>query len=300
MKFGWILTGNRAGVTANQIMANQINMEHCDHDLRSFGTYRNYRKYDQPRKTTDNRRLTNTTRIPRLVSNRRWPQSRAPPEEEHLRVVSESHQCGNKVPNPPKATTANDALRAIYEEQMLDNVVKQHVELAPTMEESTGVFYLPHPLVKKERCGKIKWRIVFDASSSEGNNPSLKNVLEMGPTLLSEVLTTLLRFREHSVSIIGDIQEAFLQLSLDRKDGDLTSFLWYRIFQDDKGDCYATNEVVTYRSTCLPFGLTCSPFLLSATVREFTAMCIQDSPPDRYQYVDGRLRSRDSGRKRSN
>jgi hypothetical protein len=60
---------------------------------------------------------------------------------------------------------------------MLDHVVRQQVELAPTTEESTGVFYLPHHAVKKESRGKIKWTIVFDASSSEGNNPSLNGVL---------------------------------------------------------------------------------------------------------------------------
>jgi hypothetical protein len=70
----------------------------------------------------------------------------------------------------------------IYEEQMLDHVVKRQVELAPTTEESTGVFYLQHHAVKNERRGKIKWRIVFDSSSSEGDSPSLNDAMEMGPT----------------------------------------------------------------------------------------------------------------------
>jgi hypothetical protein len=106
---------------------------------------------------------------------------------------------------------------------MLDHVVKDQVELAPTTENSTGVFYLPN-LAVKERRGKIKWRIVFDAPSSEGNSPSLNEVLEMGPNLLPEVLATL-RFRGHPLAIIGDIQQAFLQLSLDRKDRNLRRFL---------------------------------------------------------------------------
>jgi hypothetical protein len=89
---------------------------------------------------------------------------------------------------------------------MLDHLVKQQVELAPTMEKSTGVFYLPHLAVKKKRRGKIKWRIVFDASSSEGNSPSLNDVLEMCPNLLAEVLATLLCFRTQPVAIIGEIQ----------------------------------------------------------------------------------------------
>jgi hypothetical protein len=74
----------------------------------------------------------------------------------------------------------------------------------------------------KERRGKVKWRIVFDASSSESNSPSLNDVLEMSPKLLPEVFATLLRFLEHPVAVISDIQHAFLQLSLDRRDRDLT------------------------------------------------------------------------------
>jgi len=156
-------------------------------------------------------------------------------------------------------TTARHALWAIDKEQMLDHVVKQQVELAPTMGESSGVFYLPHHAVKKERCRKIKGRTIFNTSSSEGKSPSLHDVLEMGPNLIPGVLATLLRFREQPVAIIGDIQQAFLQLSLERKDRDLTRFLWYRISQDKRGNRYMTNEVVTYGFTHLPFGLT-SPF----------------------------------------
>jgi hypothetical protein len=32
-KFGWFLTGNRTGITANQIMANHITLEKFDSDL---------------------------------------------------------------------------------------------------------------------------------------------------------------------------------------------------------------------------------------------------------------------------
>jgi len=99
---------------------------------------------------------------------------------------------------------------------MLDHVVKKQVELAPTTEESTRIFYLPHHAVKKECHRIIKRRIVCDASSSEGNGPSLNDVLQMGPNLLPEVLTTLLCFRGQPIPIIGDIQQAFLQLFLDR------------------------------------------------------------------------------------
>jgi hypothetical protein len=37
---------------------------------------------------------------------------------------------------------------------MLDHVRKQHVELAPTMEELTGMFYLPHHVEKRNAKGR--------------------------------------------------------------------------------------------------------------------------------------------------
>jgi hypothetical protein len=48
--------------------------------------------------------------------------------------------------------------------------------------------------VKKVKCGRTKWRIVFDASSHESNAPSLNEALEMGPKFLPEILAILLRF----------------------------------------------------------------------------------------------------------
>jgi len=106
--------------------------------------------------------------------------------------------------------------------------MKDKVELATNTDNSFGIFYLPRNAVKKERLWNITWRIVFDASSSEGYSPSLNDVLEMHLNLLSEVLGSLLGFLGHPVSVIGDI-------------------LWYRISKDDKGNRYTTHVVVNYR-----------------------------------------------------
>jgi len=100
----------------------------------------------------------------------------------------------------------------------------------------------------------------------------------MGSNLLPEILATLLRFRLHSVGIIGDIGQAFLQLSLHKRDRDMTRFFWYRVIKDKDGNYDTTREMITYRFTRLPFGLTCSPFLLSATIRELADMYKAEFP----------------------
>ena len=116
-------------------------------------------------------------------------------------------------------------------------------------------------MVRLEKCGKTRWRIVYDASSLEINAPPLNEVLEIGPNLLPEIFAILIRFRLNFVAIVSDITQAFLQLVLDEEDRGLTRFFWYKITQDCEGHYHTTNEVMTYRFTRLLFSLTCSPFL---------------------------------------
>jgi hypothetical protein len=97
---------------------------------------------------------------------------------------------------------------------MLDYIKKGQVEIVPSEEGTVDKFYLPHHAVKKEKRGETGWKIVFDGSSHEHHVTSLSEALEMGPNLLPEILSTLLRFRLYPVGIIGDIGQAFLQPSL--------------------------------------------------------------------------------------
>jgi len=94
----------------------------------------------------------------------------------------------------------------------------------------------------------------------------------MGPNLLREVFALLLPFLLNPVTIVADIHQTLLQLLLDEKDSDLTSVFLYRMTRDNGEDYNITDEVSCYRFTRLPFGLTCSPFLLSATLRELPTM----------------------------
>jgi hypothetical protein len=132
--------------------------------------------------------------------------------------------------------------------------------------------------VSKGKRGGTKWRIVFDASLHEKGAPSLSDTLAIWPNLLPEIFATLLRLRLNPVAIVGDIQQAFLQLQLDEKERDLTRFFWYRVTRENGGNYNTTDEVICYRFTRLPFGLTCSPFLLSATLRELSTMRKVSSP----------------------
>jgi hypothetical protein len=162
------------------------------------------------------------------------------PREENITLPSNHHNAERLFRKLEQRLEGNVALRHVYHDHMLDYIRKEQVEIATSGEETADEFYLPHHAVRMEKRGEAKWRIVFDGSSYEDHAPSFNDTIEMGPNLLPEILAILLRFRLQTVGIIGDNGQAFLQLSLHRKDRDLTRFFWYRIIKDDDGNYNTT------------------------------------------------------------
>jgi hypothetical protein len=135
----------------------------------------------------------------------------------------------------------------MYENKMLDYKLQNHVEVLPPGISAASKFYMPRHAVKKEKRKAVKWRIVFDASSLEPGSPSLNDFLEMGPNLLPEILSVLLRFRLYKCAILGEVSQAFLKITLDPTDRDLTRSLCYRVEPNSQGSYDTTDEVITYR-----------------------------------------------------
>ena len=127
---------------------------------------------------------------------------------------------------------------------------------------STGpVHYIPHHHVNKDS-KTTPIRIVYDCSCRLSNNhPSLNNCLEIGPSLVNDLCSILLRFRVHKIPLSTDIEKAFLHVKLDADDQDFTRFLWLSNPDD------AESAFDTYRFKVVLFGSASSPFMLAATLR---------------------------------
>ena len=122
--------------------------------------------------------------------------------------------------------------------------------------DGTPVCYLPHHCVYKQSNGKF--RRVHDAKAKPGKGSySLNDCLNKGPNLIATILHVLLGFRKNKFGYAADIEKAFPTVVIDEAHRDLLRCLWV------EGD-----RVVVYRFACLPFGLSCSPFLLQATLRK--------------------------------
>ena len=122
------------------------------------------------------------------------------------------------------------------------------------------VHYIPHHHVNKDS-KTTPIRIVYDCSCRlSGNHPSLNDCLEVGPSLVNDLCSILLRFRVHKIALSTDIEKAFLHVKLDAGDQDFTRFLWLSNPND------AESDFDIYCFKVVLFGSASSPFMLGATL----------------------------------
>ncbi|KAL6727083.1 hypothetical protein Aduo_008995 [Ancylostoma duodenale] len=124
------------------------------------------------------------------------------------------------------------------------------------------VYYIPHQAVIKKSSAATKLRVVFDASSHYKGAPSSNDCLHSGPAILPDLVGILLRSRLSRYLLVADVEKAFLQIRLQQNQRDATRFLWLR-------NPYlppSPDNIRIFRFTRVPFGITASPFLLTASI----------------------------------
>ncbi|XGW15203.1 hypothetical protein V3C99_001024, partial [Haemonchus contortus] len=162
-----------------------------------------------------------------------------------------------------KSLKNNSSYMMKYNEVIKDQLQRGIIEQVPSMELSKPSHYLSHHgVVKTDSNQNIKVRCVFDGSAKMKKKMSINEMLYRGPVLLPNLAGILIRCRIPPILITSDIEKAFLMVGLHPDCRDYTRFL--RI-NDTTGPLNPSN-IKTYRFTRVPFGLICSPFLLSGTI----------------------------------
>lgn len=140
-------------------------------------------------------------------------------------------------------------------------IIERVTESEPTAQ---PLYYMPHQAVIREESVTTKTRIVFDASSHEDGQLSLNDCLWPGVNLNPNIFNLLVSFRLKKVALVADIEKAFLQISLHPDDRDAVRFL----FIDNQYPYKDSMNIQIFRFNRVSFGVTSSPFLLSATIKE--------------------------------
>ena len=202
-------------------------------------------------------------------------------EEERQYVVSLPWKV-NHPPLPSNFGLALNRLKSLCKRFEMDREFMTHYTNVLNEQEARGFIervsdkycndshYLAHHGVKRDsRTTPV--RIVFDCSARrDAVSPSLNDCLWTGPTLTSDLLKILLKFRLNKFACTSDIEKAFLMVQLREEDRNFTRFLWFENPENPE------SNLIVYRFKVVLFGARSSPFLLNATIRKHLSLLDND------------------------
>ncbi len=183
-----------------------------------------------------------------------------PWKTEHPPLPSNFNVCERRTRSLARRLAKSPPLLETYGNIIDDQENRGFIERIEPQETEDAVHYIPHhPVIKNSATTPV--RIVYDCSCRQSSNtPSLNDCLQVGPPLLTDMCSILLRFRTHRFAFATDIEKAFLHVGLNEHDRNFTRFLWLSNPKDPE------SQFVTYRFKVVLFGTASSPFMLNATL----------------------------------
>ncbi|XP_037929718.1 uncharacterized protein LOC119664260, partial [Teleopsis dalmanni] len=112
-------------------------------------------------------------------------------------------------------------------------------------------YFIPHHCVLKPDSTTTKLRVVFDASSKTTSGQSLNDLLHIGPTVESELLSILLRFRLPRYVFTTDIEKMYRQILVHPEDRQCQLIVWRN--EPSQPIRYFELNTVTYGTRSAPY-----------------------------------------------
>ncbi|XP_051173510.1 uncharacterized protein LOC127289564 [Leptopilina boulardi] len=145
----------------------------------------------------------------------------------------------------------NQAYGDLYQSFLNEYERDTHMVRAPSSDQPSPVYYLPHHGVLKEQSTTTKLRVVFNGSSPTSSGYSLNDILHTGAKLQRDISDVLLWTRRFRFIFSSDITKMFRQIKVDPLDWDLQRILWIDRDQQE----------VPYQLTTVSYGTQSAPFL---------------------------------------
>ncbi|XP_013175644.1 PREDICTED: uncharacterized protein LOC106123780 [Papilio xuthus] len=118
--------------------------------------------------------------------------------------------------------------------------------------ESNVEYFLPHHGVINDSSTTTKFRVVFDASAPTSSGLSFNDIQMVGPTIQDDLLSILLRFRQHKYVISADIEKMYRAINVTPKQRCLQQI----IFREDP-----KLPLKTYKLNTVTYGTASAPYL---------------------------------------
>ncbi|XP_026742765.1 uncharacterized protein LOC113504589 isoform X2 [Trichoplusia ni] len=163
-----------------------------------------------------------------------------------------------------------------YLKQLYVNFMDEYIELGHMSEyshcntASTHPNYLPHHGVLKESKSTTKLRVVFDASARTTTGKSLNQIQMVGSPLQDDLLSILLRFRQHKIVVSADIEKMYRVTRVNDIHKPLQTILWR---------AEPTHPLKTFTLNTVTYGTASAPFLATRCLMQLAQEC--DDPSTR-------------------
>ena len=269
-KFGWVLSGPMTGMTVDTTVTNfisslvlkldtlplQCSDDTLERTLRRFWDLESLGILSEEPTLYD--KFADSIRF---IDNRY--QVHLPWKEIHPVLPQNYELSENRLRGLLRRLQSDKEMLRDYDSVIKDQFSKGIIELVqkPWASDFSGkIHYIPHHAVIRRDKKTTKLRIVYDASARSAG-PSLNDCLYAGPSFGQNILDIILRFRMYMIALIGDIEKAFLMVSVAPEDRDVLRFLWV----DDVAKEFP--QILVFRFTRVVFGVSSSPFLLNATLK---------------------------------
>ncbi len=190
-----------------------------------------------------------------------------------------------------RSLSAKDKLDA-FNTALREYLSLGHAHIIPSNElklNDSQCYYMPVHGVFKDSSTTTKVRPVFDASAKTTSGFSLNETLDIGPNLYPPLADILVKFRRHAIGFSADISKMFREILLNPEHRDLHRFVLRE----------PTGSIVDCRMERVTFGVNCSPYLATQTLR-FIADLHQETRPNAAKairsefYVDDYVSGADS------
>lgn len=270
-KLGWIVSGplnsGSASLSSYPIMCNFINLTsasmNCNEDIQKQLTrfwqleeVENKSDYSPEQKSCKNHFLNSTTRLKNGRFCVRIPLKQNPD------VLGNSFQKAKQYfLSLERRLGKQPLLYKMYKEFMSEYVSLGHMT---ECEFNENAHYIPHHGVLRENSTTTKLRVVFHASFPTLSGVSFNNIQMVGPTVQDDLLSILLRFRQHKFVIAADVEKMYRQVTVHADDRYLQQIIW-RETPDKPLRVFQLNTVT--------YGTASAPFLATMCLNQLSLEC---------------------------
>ena len=163
----------------------------------------------------------------------------------------------SRIQNVNKKLIQNPELKEEYDKIIKEQLRDGIIETVPEQASGERTFYMPHKPVVRDSAITTRVRMVFDASAKPHHLAnSVNDCMHTGPPLQPLLWDILIRARMAPFLLLGDIEKAFLQISLLGEDRGAFGFL-----------CNVNGKEERFRFTRIPFRAEANPFMLAVTLQ---------------------------------